>query len=698
MKRLQDITQRNTTGDDSVSVAWVSRKTQVIEETKWNIFYDISNNWDTDIHLGKKTEILLNKRRWKNFDSLEKKKSWNYFKSSDVIIPDKKEDFSFISYYIRCKRFISQLTTGWLILFSLLCVLGLLLLWFTDKVIVENRVNAGYEKLIQVREGGEMFDGIQKNVNAARFDLLIADSLFFPFKIFPWEKIDSVSHVISGGRYLSKALDSILALYSEVNDFTKQKPLKEIYFTQLLQNIRPKLLDIEKSLTLSLGHYKNIEWLPSRELELQKEGSIIKIERLLDYIKAINGNYDALLALLWHDERKRYLIVFQNADEIRPTWWFMWSMWLLEVFRGRVQLFQKKDVYAIEWDLKKAEYNRLPAPKGINELTDTFGLRDANYYVNVHDSSETIRFFLNEAGIDLDGIVYINQNSLLRILKLTWPIYFPQLEREIDHTNFSELMSLVVEAKTFKTWTLGTPKQVLFDFMEVFTEELIRQWRYFDYMQSIIHDMNSRDIMVWSFEAEQNNLLTNLWINGNINYDKNLDFIYPVYTSLSWNKSDRYISRKYNHTVVSGDSCSYDVKFSMQMTHTMWNRIQENIEKEIERYGIETDNILQIQWAAKNRQFMRMILPNNAIIEENEKYAIVDYGQRKWIEFFLDTEPWETSFFEIEYSLPNPECRNYDMTFYNQPGIPQYNISINIDGQTYDYVDRKEDFYFEKRE
>ncbi len=73
--------------------------------------------------------------------------------------------------------------------------------------------------------------------------------------------------------------------------------------------------------------------------------------------------FPGFLELLGHSERKRYLIVFQNADEIRPTGGFMGSMGLLEIFRGQVQLFQKKDVYAIEWDLKKSQYERLPAPK-----------------------------------------------------------------------------------------------------------------------------------------------------------------------------------------------------------------------------------------------------------------------------------------------------------------------------------------------
>lgn len=97
----------------------------------------------------------------------------------------------------------------------------------------------------------------------------------------------------------------------------------------------------------------------------------------------------------------------------------MGSMALVEMFKGQIKLFQKKDVYAIEWDLKSADYERLPAPKGLNELTGTFGLRDANYFANLQDSSEAIKFFTDEAGLQIDGIIYINQNILLKLLEIT---------------------------------------------------------------------------------------------------------------------------------------------------------------------------------------------------------------------------------------------------------------------------------------
>ncbi len=697
MKKFRDISQTDDKNDIDIASLGSMGGVTILREGR-NIHRDIGELWREDIQIWEKIEIQVLKKRWKNFDALEKQGFMTSLFRWDVTVWKKNKSLSLHEFYVRCTRYLKWCTRQGIIFFLCCTFLVCFVLWFLDKIFVENRVNAWYSKLLEVREWSIPLEQIQKKINNSRYDLLLADAFFTPFKVFPWDKINAAEHIISGGRHLTHALDDILWLYSKVDNFTKEKELRDIYFTQLFLNISDKLINIESSLEKSLYHYKSIEWLPSKELEQQRQGNIIKIEKILSRVQTLNKKYPDFLKLLWHEERKRYLIVFQNADEIRPTWWFMWSMWLLEIFKGKVQLFQKKDVYAIEWDLKTADYERLEAPKWINELTESFWLRDANYFANLRDSSNGIKFFTDNAGIDIDGIVYINQNTLLHFLEVTWPIYFPPLDIFISSENFSEMMSLVVEAKIFKWWTLGSPKQVLFDFMEVFTKQLIDQWKYFDYLQVLVHDAESRDIMMWSFDEWENSFLTDMSLNGKVDYDSSLDFTYPVYTSLSGNKSDRYMKRSYTQRVTSWVSCSYDVEFEIQSQHSISAWDIQNIENTIWKYELSTPNLMQIQWNAKNRQFVRVILPSSAKIYPRDDFEIVNYGTRRGIEFFLDTEPSQTSFYNFNYSLPNPECRNYDYTLYKQPWVPEHDIFLLLNGKKYTYTQRTEDFYFELRE
>lgn len=666
-----------------------------------NLIRDEIQSWKGSIiSFHKDYPIHLQKKSWKHFDALEKKSAFSkMFSMRDISLKSKNNHNSFFR-YIWYKSSIFKKYIKWFHPLSLFAIFIMFLwvYWVVSKIVIENRVNAGYQKILSIRDTVWWVEEIQKNINNARFDLLLADILFTPFRIFGWDTLDSVWNVISGWRYLSKWLDDGLALYTHTNKYVDTNDIKNIYFTQLLLNISPNLNSIEESFSSALHEYESISWLPYPELWEQKNIWQDYIASMTTVTKSLNSQFPDFLNMLWHDSRKRYLIVFQNADEIRPTGWFMWSMWLLEVFRWKVQIFQKKDVYAIEWDLKKAEYERLPAPKWISELTDTFGLRDANYYANIWDSSNTIKFFTDSAGIDLDGIIYVNQNTLLHLLEQTGPIYFDPLEREITSENFSELMSLAVEAKTFKQGTLWTPKQVLFDFMEVFVAELISQWKYFDYAGTLFQDIDNRDIVLWSFNDSHNNILSDFWVNGSIDYSESLDHFYPVYTSLSWNKSDRYMQRNYVINVESkSDSCDYDVSFQIRSTHAMTKDRRDDIESFITEYQLDSPNLFEIQGAARNRQYVRIIIPSLTNVEAKAWTDVVNYGQRKWLEFFIDTELSQTSIYENSYTLQNEKCENYSTTLYKQAGIPEYSVRITIDGDTYNYDDLQEDFYFEDR-
>lgn len=669
-----------------------------VSERENQLLNDVKKWTWKDISFSKKHSIKLSKKTWKNFDALEKsiKKIW-VPKKKDIKIAKRTSTFSFSWTVLSAFKKIRNM---WYIGAIYICLFSILFLWiigYLDKIIIENRVNAGYEKLMSLKSWVSGLEDLQKKINNARFDLLIADTLFFPFRILPGEKINSISHVISGWRYLSSSLDDMLALYSATNSYIWEKDISNIYFTQLFENFRWDLVDIEASLSKSIYHYESVSWLPSKDLQNQKDLSVKNLKEIQWYLSTINNDFSHLQNLLGHDERKKYLIVFQNADEIRPTWGFMGSMWLLEIFRWRVQLFQKKDVYAIEWDLKSSDYERLAPPKWIDQITDTFGLRDANYFANIKDSSNTINFFTSRAWLNLDGIIYINQSSLLRMLELTWPIYSEKLEREISAENFSELMSLVVEAKTFKKWTLWTPKQVLFDFMEDYSKKLISEWNYFEYLKVILHDIKSRDIMAWSFSNDDRKVLEDLDLVGNIDYDSSLDFAYPVYTSISWNKSDRYMEHSYTQTIAYWDNCSFNASLEMKLTHNMGKMKRERIQSLINEFELDSPNLFEIQWASPNKQYVRVILPSKSNIREQDGMEIVDYGSRKWVEFFITTEVQQSSFFTIDYTLPNPKCQDYTYKLYKQPGIKDFIIEMSIGDQKFKYQNREEDFYFEVR-
>ena len=650
---------------------------------------------------------------FKNFDGLEKTSIFTSLFRRDIVlrprIPITRRFYNyfqfFINYYLDvCKKIISKIKYFFIHLslygyvsFLLIIISSSFLILFLTKHTIESRVNNGYTILQDISHGGKSFDEIRKAVNQARFDFLVADILFTPFRFLNDDRISSVSHMIQGGRSLTYTLDNSISLVAKLWEFVDDKNPMDIYWVHVLHRLKPHINNMSLWLQKSIDAYNWVTWMPHPQLEDQRKDLIAKLVLWKQYIETIEDNYQTILSILWEQRRTQYLIAFQNADEIRPTWGFMWSMALVSMFRGKIDMFQKKDIYAIEWDLKLATYEREPAPKGINELTEYFWLRDANYFINTKDSAESIQFFVNQAGLDVDGIIFLNQNSLIRLLEISWPVYFDALKTDIDHNNFSEIISLLVESKVFHVGTLGTPKQVLFEFVPVFFDALQDRWLYAQYIDFIFKEVKNREVVVWFFDKQRQDFAYELWIDGTIDFTQSKDFWFPVYTSISWNKSDRYMQRHYSYHIEKTESCDYDVSLQIQSTHAMIKTHRDKILTLKNDFWIEHDEeLMYIQGMGRNRQFVRYLLPKEAEVYMFDGWEIVDYGSRKWIEFFLETPFLETSRFWFRYRLINPLCKPYSFQFFKQAGIKKYDIDITYNDRTDRFNDMQTDFYFEK--
>ena len=554
---------------------------------------------------------------------------------------------------------------------------------FICKSSIDYYINSGFKKIINLKNNLSDLESIKLQINDSKFDFIIWDILFKPFMLIPNNNIHNWYHIIKWKKYLTKILDNLVHLYTELDLFINSKWIDWIYLTNLLFNIRNEFTSTEILLSNTLDHFNKINNLWDSNLDKKLNYWINNLNLLLWYLKVINKNYMTFLNLLWHNSERNYLIMFQNNDEIRPTWGFAGSMWLLKLKNWKIEKFIMTDIYANEWEINKSYTNKLEAPKWINKITWTFWLRDANYFPEFSKSSKSINNFYKRINRNIDWIIYINQWIIKELLKEIWWVEFEKINKTITEDNFSYLISTLVETKVFKKWTLWSPKQILFDFSNLFIDKLLKSKKYFTYLEILYKNILSRDIVLYSFIPEENFLLWNLWINWMINYSKNLDFNYPVFTSISWNKSDRYIKRKFKKTVSLNDDCSINTKLDISQFHNFTLNDEKNILSILNNYNIDEKNhFLHIQWKWHNNQYLRILIPKNSIIKESNNYDIVTNDNYKEIQLFTETKTFESSLNSIEYLLINKQCRKYNYYFYKQPGINNYDIELIINWES----------------
>lgn len=566
------------------------------------------------------------------------------------------------------------------LIITLISLIFIVWLAFLDKIIIENRINSWYKKLISIKDNFWDTDYISKTINDAKFDFILADILFKPFLIINNNDINNWYHIINWGKKITNLIDESFRNYILINNLIEEKNwIENIKVTNLLYNMQDEFSYLLWLLENTIISYDMIWDLWSNNLN--NNLSFVKDKLTFAYksLDIINKDFDVLLSILWHNSEKKYLILFQNNDEIRPTGGFIWSLALATIKNWKLESFEKDDVYAYEWEINKVYTDKQKAPKWLDRITWTFWLRDANYFVDFKDSSNSINYFLEKIDKKVDWIIYINQNIIRDFLDLTWWIYFDTVNEVITSENFSILISTLVEAETFKLWTLGTPKQILFDFANLFFAKLKQDKDYFWYLDIIIKNIKSRDLVIYSLNSDENNLLWKLWLNWTINYSDTFDFAYPVFTSIWWNKSDRYIELRYKKQITKNNDCSIDTNLNITRTHYFSSGIEQKVNTILDNHPIKwktRTDVLNIQWKWDNFSYVRVVLPKNAKVENKTWLNITKLEKITVVDFFMKSRLLESTSFDIKYTLENNSCLDYDYKFYKQAWIRDYDIEI----------------------
>ena len=155
-----------------------------------------------------------------------------------------------------------------------------------------------------------------------------------------------------------------------------------------------------------------------------------------------------LPGILGGDERKKYLILFQNNMELRPTGGFIGSFAMATFEKGRLIDFSVNDVYSADGQLK----GHVEPPKPIKEHLGEAGwyLRDSNWDPNFPSSAEAAEWFLDkEMDERIDGVIGVDLETIKEILRATGPIYLADYDQKIDYKNLYEKTQYEVEKEFF---------------------------------------------------------------------------------------------------------------------------------------------------------------------------------------------------------------------------------------------------------
>ena len=490
--------------------------------------------------------------------------------------------------------------------------------------------------------------------------------------------------VADAGQAMSSALSSLSKTGAILNpaDSDKTKPSKII--GQIKEAVLLSDKNFSKAKTLLASIDEGIIPEDKREIFTDFKSEIPIFEKSI--VDAV-GYIDFLEAFIGIDRPKKYLFLFQNNSELRPTGGFPGTYGVISFANGGLDNFFVDDIYNLDGQLKK---NIVP-PKQLQHITPTWGMRDAVWFLDFPTSAKKVAsFFYEEAGYRVDGVIALNPDVVSRILEVVGPIKLPEYEMTLDQNNFLASIQEEVEYGENRV----QPKKVIVDFAPRFLEKLYsadsEQWM--KIFAIFANSLEEKDMILYLEDKSLEKFVVEKGFGGEVK-KVDSDYLMVTFSNIKGSKTD----------AVTDSSISIESRFEVgRVVHRVSITRMHNGGSSA--YGF---------YNRQNPAYARVLLPNNAelieisgndlpnfkplisydksftedsdlnFVESNsyfdKKLGVNKYEEsgKKGLGFWLVTDPGKTKKVELEYSVPF-FGDDYAFYFQKQPGLDWKNFKFMI--------------------
>lgn len=280
---------------------------------------------------------------------------------------------------------------------------------------------------------------------------------------------------------------------------------------------------------------------------------------------------DALPTLLGHDQFSRYLLLFQNPAELRPTGGFTGTYGRLTLNDGRMTEFTIDSIYSPANQANVAVKEDAPEP--VKRLASGAGvdnprwlMQDANWNPDFPESARKYQWFYGKSGgPSTDGVIAVTATPVVEILRVVGPIEQPDGRPPVTADAF---MSEVADYQRTQASTGNDPKALLRDFAPKLLEKIRqappeqqRQVR-----KILAAAVTAKDIQLYFTDERLERLAGQAGLSGRLLNRPNQVAI--VDANLTATKSSRDITSTVTRTMTIDDSGRQHANLSIVRRHS----------------------------------------------------------------------------------------------------------------------------------
>src|SRR3989338_8376290 len=203
---------------------------------------------------------------------------------------------------------------------------------------------------------------------------------------------------------------------------------------------------------------------------------------------------------------KKYLILFQNPSELRPTGGFPGTYGVVSFKDGKLQDFKVDDVYNLDGQLKEL----IAPPLQLQHITPNWGMRDANWFIDFPTSARKITAFYqkitsqtcntSQTCKEVDGVITFSPKIVANILGIVGSVEMPEYNLTLDSNNLLTALQEEVEYKGDRK----QPKQVIMDLAPMMLKKLYsaESEKWLEVFNLLVSSMEQKDILMYFRRSE----------------------------------------------------------------------------------------------------------------------------------------------------------------------------------------------------
>lgn len=549
----------------------------------------------------------------------------------------------------------------------------------------------------------------QEELKKTRTDLLETQNkykglILFKFVPFLGGYVDDGDHLIKAGFHGLDAADTLVASvapYADVLGLKGQGSFVGGTASQRIETavktmgkVTPKIDDISKDFDAAKEEIDNINpndypgFIAGGKLKNQ----VTQLRKYTDDGAAFLSDAKPLIKilpeLLGEPKEKKYLVLFQNDKELRPTGGFITAYAIFRLEHGIIHVDSSSDIYSLDNSI----FGKKEAPRPILTYlpkVSQFNLRDSNLSPDFVESMKTFKEIYDKSSAPaVDGIIAVDTHALIGAMNILGDI-------DVDGTRFTTK----IDPRCGCPQTIyaleeiaDTPVQADFRYVNVYAVNAARKNIIGDLMyaimnkafssspkiywgplfQEMINQTNQKHVLYYVFDKDAQKGIDAINASGRIVPFEG-DYLHINEANFGGAKSNMFVDE-----AVSQD---YKVKNDGTIEKTVVVNYKNPFapsDCNLERGNLCLNAVL--------RDWIRVYVPlgSKLIDSQGSEVKITSYDElgKTVFEGFLTIRPKGVAKFTISYSLPFKVAKNSPLPalYQRQPGTKDFEYEVSVNG------------------